>query len=71
MPNLTFAATTNEESIAQGKADSTAMGTLDGDIAGRADKIENKVSNFVRSCQRIAALINKFQLNKDHSLYQV
>ena len=70
VPNLTFAATPSEESIAQGKADGEAMGTVDGDIAGRADKIENKASNYVKVMPTDAALISKFQLNKDQSLYQ-
>ena len=68
--SFAFAATPSETTIADGMADGEAMGTLDGDLAGRTDKNAGKVSNYLLIMPKDTEIISRFALNKDSSLYQ-
>lgn len=70
-PTMSYAATPAEATIEEAKAFGEAMGTLDGDLAGRADRSANKVNNYTVSIPNDAGLISRFQLNKDTSSYQL
>ena len=71
VPTLSYAATPTEATISEALEHGEAMGTLEGDAAGRKDKIDNKVSAFIKVMPTDAALISRFELNKDNSLYQI
>jgi len=68
--SFTFAATPSETTIADALVDGEAMGTLDGDLAGRADKVAGKVSNYLLVMPKDTEIVTRFALNKDSSLYQ-
>lgn len=67
---FSFAASPNETTISEGKANGELMGTLDGDLAGRTDRNANKVSNYLTAMPKDTEIVSRYQLNKDQSLYQ-
>ncbi len=68
--SLTFAATPGETTLTEAANFGNLMGTLDGDLAGRADRNANKVSNYQTAMLKDTETVARYQLNKDSSMYQ-
>ncbi len=69
-PTMSFAASPHEATIAEAKAFGEAMGTLDGELAGRTDRAANKINNYTLSMPKEPELISRFQLNKDVTAFK-
>ena len=65
--SLVFAA---ETSLDNGTSDGSVMGTLDGNIAGKADVSTNKVNNYLSALPSDTLIVTRFSLNYDNATYQ-
>lgn len=70
LPMVSFAETPSEATLREASEHGTAMGTLDGDLAGRADRNANKASSYSLAMLKDTEIVTRFALNKDSTTYQ-
>ncbi|OJV66868.1 MAG: hypothetical protein BGO41_05490 [Clostridiales bacterium 38-18] len=69
-PMASSAESPSEATLREANEQGTAMGTLDGDLAGRADRNANKTSSYSLAMPKDTDIVTRYALNKDSSTYQ-